>query len=87
MGVVKALKFSEFSFPCCRLPSLAPQECSVEPDKGKVRDLVCVGCSNGDREAFSLRLALGGAADFLGQLWLRACPGAGTVCGGTVLWR
>lgn len=45
VGVVRALKFSEFSFPCCRLPSLAPQECSVEPDKGKVRDLVCVGCS------------------------------------------
>lgn len=30
-------------------PSLAPQECSVEPDKGQVRDLVVVlvlvGCS------------------------------------------
>lgn len=29
-------------FLCCRMPSLAPQECSVEPDKGKVRGLVVV---------------------------------------------
>lgn len=44
MKMVRGLNSSELVFPCSRTPSLAPQECGVEPDKGKVRDLVCVGC-------------------------------------------
>lgn len=38
--MVRGLESSESGFPCCRMPSVAPQECSVEPDKGKARDLV-----------------------------------------------